>query len=231
MSAVLTDLEYTEFIELVEYLDSLPEGPAISLIGSFFPKLSALQELEMGYIIDTRDEQAFEKFKSDYPDLEIDTEGKSSPEKKNYWEISEKSLNYTYDLAFSALKTNNFSDKSLSKINTQIYNAKSLACLKNKEFLDSNLYYAQRKLFVDKYNLDFNSFNTAEKILKDKGLEPTKFFVYVIEYCNKKKYENFQKFLDHLFRRINLLNDDVNLVSISNRDFLDNINSVINKNK
>jgi len=227
----LRDLEYSEFLKLMDYLDSISENTAISLIGNFFPKLSALQELEIGYIIDSKDEKAFEKFKSDYPDLEIDEQGKSEATKKDYWEITEKSLNYTYDMAFQSLKSNNFLDNTFGKINTQIYNAKTLACLNNMEYQDNTAYLLKRKLFIDKYNLGFKSFNEAESILKEKGLETSKFFVYVVGYCKDKKYENFNKFLDHLFRRIELISRDTELKSSSNKEFLDNIISIINKNK
>jgi hypothetical protein len=227
----LRDLEYSEFLKLMDYLDSISENTAISLIGNFFPKLSALQELEIGYIIDSKDEQAFEKFKSDYPDLEIDEQGKSEAVKKDYWEITEKSLNYTYDMAFHSLKSNNFLDNTLGKVNTQIYNAKTLACLNNMTYQDDNAYLFKRKLFIDKFRLGFGSFNNAEIILKNKGLDASKFFVYVIAYCKDKKYENFSKFLDHLFRRIELISKDTELKSSSNKEFLDNIISIINKNK
>jgi hypothetical protein len=227
------DLDYSNFIELIDYLNSISDNNAISVIGSFFPSLTAVQELEMSYIIDSRDERAFEKFKIDYPDLEVDVEGKSEPSRKDYWEITERSLNYTYELAFSNLKSNNFRDESLNRGNTQIYNAKTLAVLKNMNAEDDRAYFMRRKLFLDKgenYIVSQEKFNKIEKIISELGLDSSKFMVYVLNHIKEKKFENYRLFLEHLFKRIELLSLDKDLKSASNKDFVDNIKTVINKN-
>jgi hypothetical protein len=230
----LRDLSHSEFVELVKFLNSLSEeSNAMLNIGGFFPKLTAVQELELSYVIENdNNERLFEKFKSDYPDLEIDPEGASTPSKKNYWEIAERSINYTYDLAFNDLKSNNFKDGSPDKGNTQIYNSRTLACLKNMPVDKKVIYFIQRKLFIDKFAgyLGLKDFRHIEDILKELGLDYQTFLSYVILYVKEKKYKNFGLFLSHLFKRIELLKSDKELKSQSNREFLESIKIVINKN-
>jgi hypothetical protein len=229
---LLRDLNYEDFSELITYLESITDNAAMIAIGSFFPKLNALQELELGYIVESKDKNAFERFKEEYPDLEIDPEGKSQPEEKRYWEVTEKALNHTYDLAFNYLKNNNFKDDNPDKGNTQIYNAKSLAALKNMEYQDSSIYPFKRKLFLDKNPyLSNKEFNKIESVLKLIGVDPNKLMIYVISYCKDKKYNNFNIFLEHLFKRIEILAGDKDMTSQSNKDFLEAINTIINKNK
>jgi len=228
----LRDLSYENFLELLEYLDSITENVAITAIGNFFPTLTALQELEIGYIVDSRDRDAFERFKEEYPDLDIDPEGKSEPEEKKYWQVTEKALNHTYDLAFNYLKNNNFKDDTNNKGNTQIYNAKTLAALKNMEYQDYLLYSFKRKLFIDKHPyISYKEFNKIEAVLRLTGIDPNRFMIYVVAYCKDKKYENFNLFLEHLFKRIEILEVDKDLISQSNKEFIEAINTVINKNK
>jgi hypothetical protein len=229
---LLRDLNYEDFSELITYLESITDNAAMIAIGSFFPKLNALQELELGYIVDSKDRDAFERFKEEYPDLEIDPEGKSQPEEKRYWEVTEKALNHTYDLAFNYLKNNNFKDDSPDKRNTQIYNSKSLAALKNMEYQDSSIYPFKRKLFLDKNPyLSNKEFNKIESVLKSISVDPNRLMIYVISYCKDKKYHNFNVFLEHLFKRIEILAEDKDMTSQSNKDFLEAINTIINKNK
>jgi hypothetical protein len=228
----LQNLTFEDFIQLVNYLESATEGAAMAAIGNFFPELSALQELELGYIVDTKDEASFERFRNEHPDLVIDPSGKTEPSEKNYWEIKEKALNHAYDSAFNSLSQEGFQDRSKSKINTQIYNAKTLAALKNMEYSDPSIYPFKRKLFIDKnQELSNREFNRIEDILKSIGLEPSKFMIYVLNYCKDKKYDSFNFFLDHLFSRIELLSDDKEKVSEYNKSFYDSINEVCNKNK
>jgi len=232
MKKYLKELEFENFLELVRYLDSITEESASLAIGGFFPSLTAIQELELNHIIEMKEKDLFEKFKSDYPDIEIDPEGTSIPIQKNYWEVAEKALNHVYDLAFNSLKKSNFKDNSPASENTQIYNAKTLSCLKNIEYISPALYYPNRKLFLDKFpQISFLSIESAELNLKKKGVNSESFLSYVIFYCKKKKYENFATFIDHLFRRIDVLSSDKDMSSYSNIDFLDSINSIINKNK
>jgi hypothetical protein len=230
--AFLRDLYYKEFVDLIDFLEGVSEGGAIESIGKFFPQMTAVQEMELGYIIDSKNEEAFNRFKSDYPDMEIDAEGKSTPIKKDYWEITEKSLNYTFQMALEELKGSDFRDKSSDKANTQIYNAKTLSCLKNMEKLDPSIYYFKRKLFIEK-NASYISdsqFNDVEDILKRLGVKHQSFMNYVVEYCKEKKYKNFRLFIDHLFRRIDILSLDLSLKSASNKEFLESIKSVVDKN-
>jgi hypothetical protein len=229
---LLRDLNYEDFSELITYLESITDNAAMIAIGSFFPKLNALQELELGYVVDSKDRDAFERFKKEYPDLEIDPEGKSQPEEKRYWEVTEKALNHTYDLAFNYLKNNNFKDESPDKGNTQIYNAKTLAALKNMDYQDSSIYPFKRKLFLDKNPyLSNKDFNKIESVLKSVSVDPNRLMIYVISYCKDKKYHNFNVFLEHLFKRIEILAEDKDMTSQSNKDFLEAINTIINKNK
>jgi hypothetical protein len=229
----LKEMSFGELVELIDYLDSVSEGGTQAFIGRFFPNLTAVQELELGYVIDSRDEKAFEKFRSDYPDMDIDPEGRSEPSEKRYWEIGERSLNYTYDLALAYLKSRNFREDIPNKPNTQIYNARTLAFLKNMPWQDPSFYVGRKKLFMDKNGrgpLSPERVSEAESKLRSLGVPPNKFMTYLFSYCENKKYENYRVVVDHLFRRIDILSEDKDLSSQSNRDFLDAIKSISEKN-
>jgi hypothetical protein len=238
----IKDLEYKNFIELLDYLENLSGSDEEDIrkafmeerIHNFFPTLTALQELEFSHVVNTRNEQSFEKFKQDYPDLKVDSDGKSTPIEKNYWEIKERAVKSIYDLAENNLKENSFKDESPNKVNSQVHNARSLSCLLNRDFGEPKAYVFSRKLFIDKFPnenfISFEKFTEIEKILSDKEIDAKKFLFYVIEYCKNKKLGNFIYFLENLFTRIELLGLDKSLISEENKLFLSNVIKVVNKN-
>lgn len=238
----LKNLNYDNFIELIEYLgevsgkEDLEEKELFveEKIQNFFPKLNAVQEIELSFIIKNKSQEQFELFRDNYPDLEIDVEGKSKPEDKQYWLIREKTLESVCDLALENLKENSFIDRSINKIDSQVYNAKNLSNLKNMPATEGKNYFLYRKLFLKKYEDDFlinnKNFNKYEKILKDLEIkEYNKFFLTLVNYIKEKKREEFSLFLEHLFERIELLGLDVDLTSSKNIEFKENILSIINK--
>ena len=234
----LQNLEYNNFIELLGYLESLsksdiPEEKEIFVeekIQSFFPELDAIQELELSYIVKQRDEKAFNLFKESYPDLLIDPTGQSTPESKDYWELTEKSLESIYEFALRDLESSAFNDKSYNKVNTQVYNARNLSCLINMEPTKYDAYAMYRKLFFDS-SQDFSrqEYKEAEIQLKELNLNYSAFLITVLKYAFKRK-EDISVFMDHLFRRIEVLHSDKDLKSSINKVFLSNINSIIDKN-
>jgi hypothetical protein len=233
----LQNLEYNNFIELLDYLESLcdsdiPEERELFVeekIQNFFPELDAVQELELSYIVKTRNKEAFELFKGGYPDIMIDTTGRSTPESKDYWQLVENSLESIYNFAIQELESAKFIDKSFNKVNTQVYNAKTLSCLKNMEALKKDNYLLHRKLFIDSNRkVSAKEFKRAEDELKSIGLDASAFLISVVRYAHKTK--DVFIFLDHLFKRINILASDVNLKSKASREFLSNIKLVIDKN-
>ena len=241
----LKDLSFENLVELLEYLENISDKETREerltfveeRIGNFFPNLSALQELELSFIVNNRDKDSFEIFKASYPDLEIDNTGRSTPKDKNYWEIRHTSLESVYQFALEELSKSD-KDKTKYKINTQVYNAKTLDDLKNMNPKRPDLYMFQRKLFLDKWRglqiTDPREFNNIERILssilKDEK-KTSAFLVNVIEYCKpKNNAHEFETFLNHLFERIKILGLDTSLSSEVNRQFLDNINTIINKN-
>jgi len=242
----LKDLNFEDLVELLEYLENISgkETPEERIsfveerIGNFFPNLSALQELEFSFIINNRDRQSFETFRASYPDLEIDTEGRSTPKEKAYWQIREKALESIYTFALEDLQNNSFIDKSKNKINTQVYNAKNLSILKNMEETRSQayIYIYQRKLFLDRwkghYIINQKRFNEIEKILATviDGNDVPSFLMKVVLYCKNKNEKDFSVFLEHMFERIEILGLDGSLSSESNKQFLENIKTVIDKN-
>jgi hypothetical protein len=237
----LKELEYANFVELVDYLKSISGeeseegklGFALQKIGNFFPELTSLQELEMGYVIDNLSQETFERFKDNNPDIKIDTTGKSTPTKKDYWEIKEKSLSYVFDMAYNNLKKNNFKDKHPDRLDTQIYNAKTLSPLKNMEKKESISYAYKRTLFFKKFPFVSESFdvNRYEGYMSEMKIDNyTVFFNYLLSYCYNKKYKNFSVFLEHVLKRIETLYLDKELKSNLNKEYLESIKSVINKN-
>jgi hypothetical protein len=239
----LKDLDFENLVELLEYLENISNKETKEerlnfveeRIGNFFPNLSAIQEIELSYIINNRDRDSFELFKASYPNLGIDVEGRSVPKDKNYWEIRETSLESVYQFALEELSKYEV-DKSKYRINSQVYNAKTLDELKNMSPHRPDLYIYQRKLFLDRWrgiNLtDPREFNRVEKLLIDiLGEKTNAFLIDVVEYCKSKNdARQFLTFLEHLFERIEILSLDKELTSETNRLFLENINTIINKN-
>jgi hypothetical protein len=238
----LKDLKYENFVELLEYLEELADTESEEeklrfseeRIQNFFPTLSALQEIELSLVISKKDKDMFEQFKSQYPDLEVDETGTSKPNKKDYWELREKSLESVHQIAEDYLKSKGRKNPDMKSLNKQVCNAKSLDCLENEGINnEKNTYYFLRKLFLDRHPKDAvaNQFNFLkfEKALEELGLNYHKFFTMVIIHCNSKKSrDEFVVFLDHLFRRIELLLSDKKLKSDNNRKFLDAINAKLN---
>jgi len=239
----LRELEFEGLMGLIEFLEKLSkkETPeeretfAEERLSGFFPSLTAVQEMELFYICKSKNRDAFNRFRDEYPDIEMDETGKSQPKDKRYWEIKEKALNEIYEFALEDLKKNFFQDRTTNKVNTQVYNAKNLSALKNMDKQKSEIYIFSRKLFVDNFKgddfINSKTFNNIEKTMKLIGIkDPSKFLVNVINYCKGKKREKIILFLEHLFDRIEILSYDTELSSQTSKDLLDGINFVINKN-
>jgi len=235
---LLKNLEYDNFIELLDYLEGLseskiPEDIEVFLgerILNFFPDLNAVQEVELNYILMHREKSLFDAFKLEHPMLAIDSSGKSTPNKKQYWELSENALNSVYSLALQEVEKTDVKDTSYNKVNTQVYNAKNLSCLKHMPHQKYESYIYYRKLLLNKYHKHTaKEFNELEKKLKELKLEPSKFLINVVKYCYKET-NDYSVFLDHLFKRVENLHADTDLTSESNKKFLANINLVIDKN-
>jgi len=234
----LGGLDYNNFIELLDYLESLSEYETEEETGvfveekihSFFPNLDAVQEIELSYIISNRDKKLFEVFKQNNPEVEVDPTGQSVPKDRDYWQLTENALNSVYTLAKEDLESTKFIDKSYNKVNTQVYNAKNLNCLANMESMKYDSYLMHRKLFLDSSNIKTGKeFNELERKLTEIGVKPSQFLINVVKYCYKRK-DDYSVFLRHLFDRIEVLHSDNELTSESNKSFLDSINTVIAKN-
>jgi len=242
--AYLKDLNFEDLIELLDYLEDI-SGKEIkeeklsfveAKIGNFFPSLSAVQEMEFSSIIGDRSIELFELFKGKYPNLEIDTTGRSTPKEKEYWEIREKALNELYLFALENLEKNSFLDKSTNKMNMQVYNAKNIVFLKDMNGGRTDLYAFYRKLFLDKFKghriINQRNFSNAEVVLgelfsKD---EVQLFFLNTVIYCKDKDENEISLFLEHLFERLEILLLDKKLSSDSNKAFLEGINDILSKN-
>jgi hypothetical protein len=230
----LREVEFTEFLELVDYLESISEGGTQALIGRFFPFMSATEELELNYIIDTRNWGRFNAFKEAHPEMDVDPEGKTDPSPKDYWEVQLKSIEAVHEMASSYLNKSKGIEDISNKPNTQIVSAKSLKPLLSMPHQDPAFYVPKKKLFLDKHTsgiLNRARVEDAESSLRRLGIAPNTFMIYVFSYCSSKKEENYKVFLDHLFRRLSILSEDSALKSQSNREFLEAIKSVSQRNK
>ncbi len=236
----IKDLEYSNFIELVEYLKSISGeenedgkmGFVLNRMGNFFPELTSLQELELGYVLDNLDKEKYERFRDNNPDIRVDETGKSSPSKKDYWMIKEKALNHLFDMAQNNLKSKDFKDNHPDRLDTQVHNAKTLSPLKNMQKQDSIAYAFKRALFFKKFSfMPAEDFVKYEKHMEELGVEDyTVFLNYFLSYCYNKKYKNFSIFFEHVLKRIEILYSDKDLKSQFNKDFLEAIKSIVNKN-
>jgi hypothetical protein len=230
----LKDVGFDEFLELADYLESISEGGTQALIGRFFPFMSATEELELNYVIDTRDRSQFERFRDSHPEMEVDPEGRTEPSKKDYWEVHLKSIDSVHEMASKYLERNDGVEDIPGKPNTQIRNAKSLEALWRMPFQDPSYYVMKRKLFMDKHStgiINPERLSSAEATLRSLGIAPNTFMVYLFAYCSSKKFENYRVFADHVLRRISLLGEDGNLKSESSRSFLEAIKRVSERNK
>jgi hypothetical protein len=230
----LRDVGFSEFLELVDYLESISEGGTQALIGRFFPFMSATEELELNYIIDTRDQGKFNAFRDAHPEMDVDPEGKTDPSPKDYWEVQLKSIEAVHEMASSYLDKRKGIEDISNKPNTQIVSAKSLKPLLSMPHQDPAFYVPKKKLFIDKHEsgtLNKARIEDAESTLRRIGVAPNTFMIYVFAYCSSKKEENYKVLLDHLFRRLSILSEDSALKSQENRDFLHAVKSVSERNK
>jgi len=237
------DLQYENFIELIEYLETLSESKEkedlnvfiSEKLNNFFPSLTALQSMELSYIVETKRKDLFNIFRENYPDLEIDTSGKSFGTIIDLWSIKEQSLNTLFDTALEFLKESNYKDKSKNKVNSQVFNAKTLAPLINRIFEKNVSYYFIRQKLINKHPdsqlVSIENFHKYETILTGLGYNFETVLYPVISFIINKKFDNFNIFLDHLFSRIDLLFSDKELKSESNKAFKSKIELLISKNK
>jgi hypothetical protein len=237
------ELRFEDLVSLINFLKDLSgteveEEQEVFVeenISKFFPYLNAVQEMELFYICRTHDEDAFNIFRSENPEIEIDETGRSIPTERKYWEIKLKALENIYMFAMKDLEENSFVDRSYDKINTQVYNARNLSALKNMDRLRPEMYIYIRKLFLDKHKgdpfINNKTFNLMENNLKEIGIEaPHAFLGNVVEYCDTKRRGEIIFLLEHLFDRIEILKYDTAQEVQENKDFLEGIKTIINKN-
>jgi hypothetical protein len=232
----IRELEFQSLIELLDYLEGASGSDieeekkafAEERVWRFFPNLSFVQQLEFNVIIKDRNPEAFETFKLNNPDIEVDETGKSIPSEKNFWEVKEKALDKLYTNAVEQIAANG-RDMSNNKIDTQVINAKTLSNLERVSPSLSGVYFYMRILFVNKFTtalINYDNINTVEEKIKNLKLDPVPLMSRVISYCNDRKYEEFSIFLEHLFQRVNLLSLDKNLEIQSNKEFLESIKKI-----
>lgn len=238
----IESLQYNEFKDLIFYLKEISIEKdekeqvkyVLKNIERFFPSLSTLEQLEFNKILlDTLDEKddaekLFIDFKEKYPKIEIDPHGKSTPTKKNYWEITLASLENIYYTAFEDLRRNSFIDNNKYKLNTQVYNAKNLTPFINKGKITSN-YIFNRQIFLKKNSsqlINSTNLRNMENILK-KVVGNVDLLNSLLDYIKNEKYENYSLLVDHLFTRIELLGQDPNLTNQITKDFYEKIKEII----
>jgi hypothetical protein len=230
----LREVGFTEFLELVDYLESISEGGTQALIGRFFPFMSATEELELNYVIDTREQTRFEAFREAHPDMEVDPEGKTEPSKKDYWEVHLKSIEAVHEMASKYLEKRGGIEDLQNKPNTQITSARSLKPLLSMPRQDPAFYVPKRKLFLDKHPngaLSKQRVEDAEKRLRNLKIAPNSVMTAMFAFCSSKKPENYRVFVDHFLRRLEILSEDSELKSDVNRDFLAALKTLSETNK
>jgi hypothetical protein len=227
----IRELEFKSLVDLLDYLVQLSASDIEEekqtfieeRIWGFFPNLSFLQQLEFNAIIKDRDEKAFDQFKLNHPEVEVDETGRSTPTDKNFWEVKEKALDKLYQNAVEQISSEG-RDTSNNRINTQVINAKTLSNLESVSPSLPGVYFYMRILFANKFKtalINYDSITSVEEKMKSLKLDPVPLMSRVMSYCEKKEYDEFSIFIEHLFRRIDLLNSDTKLESISNKEFLD----------
>lgn len=229
----LKEVNYEQFIDLLDTINETNED-IIKILYLLIPNMSSLNMIELNNIIESYKnkkedtEVLFNNFKNNNPDLllSFNMDPDDVVEKK-YWEISLKSVEEIYNNAFNILKRNNFIDKSKFQINSQVYNAKNLSCLKNIK--NPSSYAMRRQLYFKKY-IETDNFN--RKILKEiedyllKVIGNVKSLAAFMEYISNKKDNYISVFMDHFLIRMNSLVHDEKLENPLNKEFLENLKEI-----
>lgn len=233
----IKDLKFDEFKSLVNFIKSTADrfnNGTFSITSvnesknfimksmcRFFPELTALQEVELSSVIDNLDESEYNLFKEKYPNIYIDSTGKSEPRKKNYYEVRLETLATLYKFC---------KESKDDKFNKEIIEAKDLGCLKEKKYMGGVL---TRKLLFSKPDafIDFSHWKEYENFFKNFiGKQKADIFLgQILGYVKENK--NKKNFVNNIVSRMDCLmleqDKEKTIKHAENAQFLENINSVI----
>lgn len=225
-----SNVPYDEFKELVQFLKFNDEEGEFHNITKrltrFIPNMNAMQSLAIDDIIknilEENDEEAkkgLEEFKQQYPDTQIDPEGKLDMTDFNYYEISLQSCDLLYNQSVEKINEGVADD-----IDRQIYNAKTLEPL--KAMTGKYAYPMKRVLYFkqDKARpLTLDELKDAEKKVKELFPEENGIMDKFMNFIYSKKYEKCSFFVEHFLQRLDVLSKDKELTHPSNKEFYDNL--------
>lgn len=228
----LSEIPYSDFVDLTEYLYSLENGDKLFIerIARFFPNIKSALFIELTSICESiheKNESAqtmYELFSDAHRDIEFDETGKSGISFSNPWEVILTALDKTFEIAEHNLSTNS-RDKSKNKIDSQIYNAKTLKCLENiinKDYNCTKILFLKNSSnsgLVSKY------LNEAEEVLKKNNCSNLVLGKLLL-YIDKLPEARVNMFTKCFFERIHCLGLDNELSNKSNIEFLENIKKI-----
>ena len=230
----ISELTYEDLCELLKFISTLTNATekGDDVIGRFFPSLTAVQLLEFTHLceaITNNDENArmlFDRFVLNNPDVLVDPEGKSEPVKKNFWEISLKSLDMLYELSRDYLEKNEYEDKTPNNLHLQAYLAMHPEGL-NALDKSKKAYGYKRVMFFKKNQerpyLNNKRLNHIERAL-DIVLGSHKILNRVLDFIiEAKDEESYKVFVEHFFSRVDVLLLDTERKYPSNQVFYENL--------
>lgn len=225
----IKSVSFSAFDTLITYLKEMLtrrtdiNADIIDLLDRFFPNMSALAQIEMKVLAEDPSVERYLEFQEKYPDILVDNTGRSTPTKKLYWQVSEKALNDIYDAAVE--NVNNSELQKIRHSNQQIIYAKTLENLKSPRLSSAGAMVSKTLLLKQIPGIAApETFQRIEAFIQEIVTDGLKFLSRLYNYTKHvKPITDAQLFLDHVFMRIDLLQQDKDLISKSNAEFKANI--------
>ena len=239
----LKDMSYDDMIILMNFLKGRSKEEknsdkiidAVRQVSHFFPETDGTQELILTGIVtsilDGRDaRKEFAVLQQAYPEMKVDRWGQSISEKKTYGGIRLSMLDEFFENSKKRLVESGFVDKSKAKIDTQIYNGKTLDSFKEREPMTN--YGIEKTMFLKKYPTVFFPEEIEHfEILLEKYAGTKKIFHLIMESANKQKANThtdyFYSLVQHILGRLEILDREIEDKgaphSDSSREFLENL--------
>jgi hypothetical protein len=207
---ILSEKEITGEDEVNEFL--------VSKLQKFFPELTPLQEIEFNTLVRELTEENYNDFVAKYPDIHVDPTGKSTPKKKEYWELLADSIEKIYETATQK--------EEKIPADYQVISAFSLDFLKKKKY---QAYLLTRKMLCEKMNYEKTVFETYEQaLLKKFSKEETNVFMGQVTgylWDNRKTLKSKSILVENFMARLECFSLAPD--SEKNAEFVKNIAAVI----
>lgn len=239
----LSDLQYNDLVMLVKFLKDTSRGESneekivdsIRRTDTFFPEITAVQEMFLQNIVreilDGKDDpKPFEEFKKRNPDIKVDREGRSFPEKKTYSGIRLSMLDEFYEKAIENFIESKGKDTSKNSLNTQIVEAKTLNLFK-REPLPKEGYLITKTMFLKKFKrIQPGEIAACEKYSRELVGNVNLIHIFMKKFMNKKYDDGFYNMFQHILARLEIaykeISENGKLTSKSSIQFIEDLKEI-----